>query len=108
MNEPKMCLLERFFRNNGFKLVHDGQKNPGQFQFSPEEVRYYTRKYRLQIDHEWQNTWVVFKYDERSQFADFEIYSREPNNRGREKMVMQRPPDIAEIPEVEESEVIIK
>jgi len=91
MESLKMCLLERFFRNNGFRLVHDGQHNPGQFQLAPEDVKCFTRKYRLQMDKEWLNTWVVFRYDERSQVADFEIYSKEPNHRGREKMILQMP-----------------
>jgi len=87
METQKMCLLERFFRDNGFKLIHDGQRNPVQFQLPPEEVRFFTRKYRLSIDGHFVNTWVVFKYDERSQFADFEMYSKEPELRGREKMI---------------------
>ncbi len=84
----RMCLLEKFFKSNGFVLVHDGQNNPGQFKLPPEEVKCYTRKYRLVLDGKPVNTWVVFRYDERAEFADFEIYSREPHLKGREKMLL--------------------
>lgn len=88
MNSEKMCLLERVLRASGFVMVHNGQQNPGQIILPPEEVACFTRKYRLTIDGEFVNTWVTFKYDRRSQFADFEVYSREPETRGREKMVL--------------------
>lgn len=84
----RMCMLEKLLAGNGFKLIHDGKHNPGQFELPPEEIRCYTRKYRLQMDGQWCNTWVVFKYDERSNIADFEIYSKEPQMKGREKMGM--------------------
>lgn len=80
------CLLERTFIRLGFVLIHDGQRNPGQFNLPPEEIRCFTRKYRLKIDNEFVNTWAVFMYDERSQFADFEIMSREPDLWGKQKI----------------------
>ena len=88
MTNGKMCLLEKVIMKSGFVLVHDGQRNPGQFILPPEEIKCFTRKYRLKSDGEFLNTWIVFKYDQRSQMADFEIYSREPETAGREKMVL--------------------
>jgi len=85
----QMCLLEKTFRKLGFVLTHDGQRNPGQFKLPPEEVRCFIRKYRLKIDGQWVHTWVVFKYDERSQFADFEITSREPDAWGKQKILLE-------------------
>lgn len=88
-----ICLLEKILKKTGFKLTHDGQRNPGQFQFPAEEITCFTRKYRLQMDGEWQNTWATFHYDERRKFMgmplwDFEIYSKEPGTQGREKMLL--------------------
>lgn len=74
-----MCLLERLFAEVGFKVIHDGQRNPGQFEFPADEIRFFTRKYRLFMDDEPLNTWAVFKYDRRSNLADFEVYSRDPD-----------------------------
>jgi hypothetical protein len=87
------CLLEQILKETGFKLVHDGQANPGQFNLPAEEIITFTRKYRLQLDGLWQNTWVTFHYDERRKFLgvplwDFEIYSKEPDTKGREKMLL--------------------
>ena len=84
----QVCLLEKTLKRLGFVLTHDGQRNPGQFKLPPEEVRCFTRKYRLKLDGEFVNTWAVFKYDERSEFADFEIMSRAPNNWGKQKVIL--------------------
>lgn len=93
MNNHRMCLLERFFKEHGFVLVHDGRRNPCQYKLPPSEVSCYTMKYQLKMDGEFVNTWVVFKYDNRSRFADFEIYSKEPKTAGREKMILNAPAD---------------
>lgn len=85
----KMCLLERLLRDNGFVLVHDGQRNPEQIELPPEEVRFFTREYRLKLDGQFVNTWVKFIYDNRSGTVDFEIHSREPHTRGREKLTLK-------------------
>jgi len=79
MKKERMCRLEQLFKTMGFKLIHDGQRNPDRFQFEPEEVKFFTRKYRLFMDGKPQGTWVTFKYDERSKFVDFEIYIRDPD-----------------------------
>lgn len=65
MSKPWMCMWERrlFHRSGWWRLVHDGQENPGQFQFPPEEIRFYTRTYRLCLDGELLSTWVRFVYD---------------------------------------------
>lgn len=88
MDEQQVCLLERFFKRIGFILIHDGQRNPEQFSLPPEEVKCFIRKYRWQVDGKLINTWAIFKYDKRSQFADFELYSRDPELKGREKMLL--------------------
>lgn len=97
MSQNRMCLLERLLRANGFRLIHDGQRNPGQIQLPPEEVALFTRQYRLYLDGEPVNTWVKFTYDNRSQFADFEIHSREPGLKGREKMSSRNTIDNPEV-----------
>lgn len=86
--KDKPCMLEQLIqRTEMFKLVHDGQNNPGQFQF--EEVNFYTKKYQLIMDGELCSTIITFKYDKRSHFADFEIYNKEPAMKaGREKMTL--------------------
>jgi len=89
-----VCPLEEFFRDIlGFKLVHDGQRNPGQFKFPPDEVRCFTRRYKK------DNTGVLFQYDLRREFKafpgvspveiKFEFYSKE-GNRKPQKEVYER------------------
>ena len=95
MAKENICLLEKVIQQSGFKLIHDGTKNPIQVQLNPEDVTCFTRKYRLQIDGIWHNTWIVFKYDSRKNFmgiqtSDFEVYSREPGYRGREQAQVVR------------------
>ena len=87
--KEQICLLENTLKRLGFVLTHDGQRNPGQFKLPPEEVRCFIRKYRLKLDNRFVNTWAVFKYDERSQFADFEIMSREPETWGKQKVILE-------------------
>lgn len=84
----KMCLLERILRSNGFILVHDGQQNTEGAQLIDDGVSFFIRKYRLKMDGEFVNTWIKFIYDDRSQYVDFEIYSKDKETRGREKMVL--------------------
>jgi len=79
MKGKRMCRLEQLFITMGFRLIHDGQRNPDRFQFEPEEVKFFTRKYRLYMDGKPQSTWATFKYDERSKFVDFEIYIKDPD-----------------------------
>lgn len=84
-----MCNLERLLIRAGFRLVHDGQKNPGQFILPREEVKFFTRKYRWFLEGVFVNTWVVFKYDRRNSddwSVNFEFYSRDPGIKGREEM----------------------
>lgn len=88
-NQNNMCRLEKLLISVGFELVHDGQRNPGQFELPPEEIVCYTRKYRLRMDGIPVNTWAKFTYDGRSQVADFELYSRDPDLKGREKMLLE-------------------
>jgi len=52
----------------GFRLVHDGQNNPGQFTLPPAEVKFFTRRYQWYLtgDKAFVNTFIVFKCDRRS------------------------------------------
>lgn len=87
-----MCRLEKIIRRlGGFKLIHDGQNNPGQFKLNPGQVSCFHRKYRLELDGVFVNTWIVFKYDKRKRWAGTEIFSKEPELLGREKMAMDIP-----------------
>jgi len=88
--EGRVCLLERTLKRLGFVLMHDGEKAPvqrAQFKIKPA---CFVRKYRLKVDEGFVNTWAVFKYDERSQFADFEITSREPQRWGKQKIILEQ------------------
>jgi len=79
----------------GFKLVHDGQRNPGQFALPPEEVRFYTRLYQGMLDGQPISTYVKFIYDERKGEVDMDISMRDPRRKDgakrREQMSMVVP-----------------
>jgi hypothetical protein len=64
-----MCALEEYFWDNErWQLVHNGQQNPdGQYQFKPEEVKRFTRKYRK------GDRYIVFFYDLTKPMADVRI-----------------------------------
>lgn len=88
--EGRVCLLERTLKRLGFVLMHDGEKAPvqrAQFRIKPA---CFVRKYRLKVDGGFVNTWAVFKYDERSEFADFEIMCREPDIWGKQKIILEQ------------------
>ena len=92
MKDSWMCLWERLIKDAGaFVLVHDGQRNPGQFEFPPEEIRFYTRTYRLLIDGEPVNTWVKFKYDLREGEVSVDLTWREPDKNSKETMALSIP-----------------
>jgi len=73
-----ICRTEQLFINLGAVLIHDGLKNPGQFEFPPDEVGFYTRYYQCKMDGQFISTWVLFKYDKRTGWADFEVTHRDP------------------------------
>lgn len=89
------CFWERLIRRSPeWVLVHDGQRNPGQFEFPPEEVRFYTRVYRWLIDGEPVNTWAKFVYDLREGEATVHLTYHEPGFKGeqtKETMVLDIP-----------------
>lgn len=60
-----MCFWEEVCIVAGFRLIHDGKKNPGQFNLASKDVKFYTRKYQGYLDGKPVNTFVTFKYDER-------------------------------------------
>ena len=88
--EGRVCLLERTLKRLGFVLMHDGEKAPVQRVQLKIKPACFVRKYRLKVDGVFVNTWAVFKYDERSQFADFEIMSREPQQWGKQKIILEQ------------------
>lgn len=90
MKRPWMCFWERrFFHNRAdWLLEHDGQRNPGQFEFPPGEILYYTRTYRLQLGGELQGTWVRFRYDLREEEATVDLTWHEPGENDKETLVM--------------------
>lgn len=96
--DVRMCRLERLFPKLGFVLLHDGSKSPKDFILPPEEVAFFTRKYRLKIDGKFVNTWATFRYDGRKgSYAEFELYSKDPDTRGREKLLMSEEPATKEV-----------
>ena len=59
--------------NNGnWELVHDGQKNPLQFEFPPEDVKCFTRKYRYIKPSGWHGVIrsITWQYDLREGWRD--------------------------------------
>lgn len=96
--QPKggwVCLWERFVQQLGLVLVHDGQRNPGQFEFPPEEVRFYTKTYQVHLDGQPVKTWVKFRYDLREGEVGVDLTWREPDKNQKETMEMS-------IPEIQE------
>lgn len=87
-----MCLLEWEKANDpNWELVHNGQMNPGQFEFPPEDVRYFTRKYRNKIKMGFMGlvSSITFKYDRRSGFGDIvkiELESEDGKHRKAKEM----------------------
>lgn len=68
-----MCVLEEYvWRHPDWELVHDGQRNPGQFEFPPDDVRKFTRRYRCIGDTALMGIiWgITFLYDLRYEIAD--------------------------------------
>jgi hypothetical protein len=53
-----------------FKLLHDGLKNPGQFTFEPDDLRFYTMLYQGVLDGMPIMTFVRFRYDLRKGEVD--------------------------------------
>ena len=73
-----------------FRLVHDGQRNPGQFEFPPGDVKFYTKIYQLYLDGKPTDIKVKFKYDLRgSNYAGAElIWGEDGKKIEREEMVL--------------------
>ena len=90
-----VCCWEELCITLGFRLVHDGQRNPGQFNLPPEEVRFYTRLYQGMMDGKPISTFVRFIYDEREGEVKADISMRDPRRndgaKRREKMMMLVP-----------------
>jgi hypothetical protein len=91
-------LVQRFGLGR-FVLVHDGQRNPGQFELPPEDVRFYTKIYRWEIDGKFINTWVKFKYDLRDNEVGMDLTFHDPlkpkgSKRQKESLVMWNPKEV--------------
>ena len=74
-----MCPLEwEKLSSPNWKMVHNGQQNPIQFEFPPDEVRYFTHKIEC-IRGEWTGLVLTFKYDLRKRRGDIcSVEWREP------------------------------
>lgn len=89
-----MISLEWDMLNSGnWELVHDGQQNPLQFEFPPEEVKYFTRKYKWIRGSGWLGLLrgVTFRYDLRlmtrdSDIIKIEFVSEDSNHRKSREM----------------------
>ena len=90
MDRIWMCDWEKLMIKTGlFKLVHDGQHNPGQFELPPEEVRFYTKTYQMILSEGPVHTWVKFKYDLREGEVSVDLTWHEPKEKTRhEEMAM--------------------
>ena len=93
-----ICCWEKLVKKWGlgeFRLVHDGQRNPGQFEFPPEEVRFYTKVYRWFVDGQPVDTWVKFKYDLREGEVGVDVTFHDPTKpqkkAEKESMVLSNP-----------------
>ncbi len=76
-----MCFWEKVCISAGFRLIHDGQRNPGQFVLQPQDVKFYTRKYQLYLDGKPVNTFVTFIYDKR-EAVDIRISYKDGKGKG--------------------------
>ena len=87
-----MCELERYFFNHAdWKLVHDGQRNPGQFEFPPKDVRCFTRRYRTNgIDKMLGIHGIIFRYDLRGVVADVKFEFSSENGHKKKKVVFEQ------------------
>jgi len=54
-----------YWTSPDFRLIHDGQRNPGQFEFPPEDIKCFTRKYERINGFGFING-ITFKYDLRN------------------------------------------
>ena len=92
-----VSIWEELCINLGFRLLHDGQRNPGQFSLPPEEVRFYTKYYQAVMDGEPIHFFVKFVYDEREGEVNAYISMRDPRRKDgakrREHMKMLVPTD---------------
>ena len=84
-----ICRTEELFISLGAVLIHDGLRNPGQFEFPPDKVGFFTRYYRCRMDWRFINTWAKFIYDKRSGHVDFELTFKDPRT-GRKEIEKRR------------------
>lgn len=98
MNRPRwMCIpeWEHYFNSPDWDLVHNGQQNPDRFNFPPDEVRCFTRKYRSTKSKGWQGLVrsVTFQYDLRNGHGHADItkieFVSEDNNHNKTRETFQ-------------------
>lgn len=97
MSKPWVCLWERLIKESPeFVLIKDGQQNPGQFKFPPEEVRFYTRIYQMVLERGPVRTWVKFVYDLREGEVSVDLTWHDPRRRKKveESMTMAVPKEV--------------
>ena len=93
--KPWICSWEKLCIVLGFVLLHDGQRNPGQFKFPPGEVRFYTKVYQGMMDGKPISSYVKFKYDLREGEVGMEITWRDPRRKiEREEMVLRNAKEV--------------
>ncbi len=69
--------IERALWNTGwFVLTKDGSTQPTDVSWL-DTPSFYTKVYRMKLDGEYVNTWVRFIYNERDNWADFEMTYRD-------------------------------
>jgi len=99
MTEPWVCFDEKFFRDywglGKFVLIHDGPKDPIQFELPKEEVRHYVKKYQWYIDGKPVHTFLTFVYDLRKRTVKMEWSIKNNQNSRVQKEVKElRLPDV--------------
>jgi len=92
----RVCFTEKMFRRLGFRLMHDGSRNPQEFKLDPNDVRFFTRKLRLFLDGEPTKTIATFKYDYRSGvMIDCTISSKDSGFEGKENIILEYSDELA-------------
>ena len=96
--KPWVLSWEKFIQMWGlgeFRLIHDGQRNPGQFEFPPDQVKFYTKTYQWFLDGKPVKTFVKFKYDLREGEATMIVTFHNPREKTeREEMVLRNAKEV--------------
>ena len=84
VREPWMCFDEKVFSQQWglgkFVLIHDGPRNPIQFELPRDQVKFYTRTYQWYIDGKPVHTFLMFKYDLRAGTVEMTWHIKDPES----------------------------